>query len=372
MHDSETMLVRRRTPAWLPLLLALSAGLCHCKRVETEHGRDLEVARQQLQPALPPAADGKLRGKVTLDGSNTVAAVSRVMAAQFREGSPGVDVSVDVSGTGGGFKKLCAGEVDIADASRPINLRESQECRSRGVEYIELPVAFDALTVVVSANNSFVDCLSVGELDSMWKPAAEGHVRTWNQVRSSFPAQPLSLFGKDVESGTYDYFTLAIVGIEGSSRKDYAKSEDDAVTERGVAADPNALGYMGFAYYLANRAQLKPVAIDSGRGCVSPSAETVIDGTYQPLARPLFIYVSKVAAARDEVRAFTQFYLDPENAQHVSTVGFVPLPALSAQAAASRFRRGVMGSVLGGHGAVIGVRLDAFGDEEHLQNELVQ
>lgn len=263
-----------------------------------------------------PSATGPLSGNIKVDGSSTVLPLSKVIASAFHEKNPGVQVSVDVSGSGAGFKKLCAGQIDVADASRPINAAEGAECKTHRVEYIELPIAFDAISVVVSAKNTFVDCLTVGELKAMWEPAAEGRVKTWNQVRSTFPAQPLTLLGPGRASGTFDDFTLAIVGTESSGRNDYAASEDDTVIERGVAADPNALGYFGYAYYAANKDQLKAVGVDSGHGCVRPSEQTVVDATYQPLLRPLFIYVSATAAARPEVAEFTRFYLAPENTRN--------------------------------------------------------
>jgi phosphate transport system substrate-binding protein len=192
-----------------------------------------------------------------VDGSTTVFPLSKAMAEAFRESNPAVQFAIEFSGTGGGFKKFCAGQLDIAGASRPINSTESEQCKAQHVEYVEVPVAFDSLSVVVNAKNAFVDCLTVKELKAVWEPPAQGKMSQWNQIRASFPAQPLVLFGPGKASGTFDYFTLAIVGIEGSSREDYTKSEDDMVIEHGVAAEPNALGYFGYAYYQANRDQLK-------------------------------------------------------------------------------------------------------------------
>ena len=247
---------------------------------------------------MPPVAAGPLTGHVTIDGSATVLPVSNAMAEAFRKDNPGVQVAVESSGTGGGFKKFCAGQIDISDASRPINAAESQQCKDNHVEFIELPVAFDPLSVVVNAKNSFVDCLTVDELTRVWEPAAQGKITRWNQIRSSFPNQPLALVGPGTASGTFDYFTLAVVGTESSSRTDYAKSDDDAVLVKGVAADANALGYFGYAYYLANKDTVKAVAVDNGHGSVAPSAKTVLDTSYQPLSRPLFIYLSKSAPLR--------------------------------------------------------------------------
>jgi phosphate transport system substrate-binding protein len=318
--------------------------------------------------SLPACSDNKpagpLSGRITIDGSATVLPLSQAMVQAFHESNPTVEFGNEFSGTGGGFKKFCAGLVDLIGASRPIKSSEGEQCKAKRIEYIEVPVAFDRLAVVVNPKNSFVDCLTVNELKAMWEPTAEGKKTQWKQIRSSFPAQPLVLFGPGNDSGTFDYFTLAIVGTETSSRGDYTKNEDDRVIEHGVAGEPNALGYFGYAYYEANRDELKVVAVDSGHGCVTPSAQTVADGTYQPLSRPLFLYVSLAAAARPEVKAFTRFYLAPENTKYVTKVGYVPLPLTALTAQAARFEKGVTGSVLGGHGSVTGVPLTSFDDDE--------
>jgi phosphate transport system substrate-binding protein len=319
---------------------------------------------------------GVLSGHVTIDGSATVLPLSKAMAAAFRRSNPAVQFDVEFSGTGGGFKKFCSGGVDIEDASRPIRSDEVEACKAQHIGYIELPVAFDSLSVVVNPKNTFVDCLTAKELKAIWEPAAEGKMTQWNQVRAGFPAQPLKLFGPGKASGTFDYFTFAIVGTEGSSRSDYTKSEDDTVIEQGVEAEPNALGYFGYAYYQASKEQLKLVAVDNGQGCVRPSAQAVADGTYQPLTRPLFIYVNLSAAARPEVKAFTHFYLAPGSRQIVSDIGNMPLPAAALVTQAARFDQGVTGSALGGHGSVTGVQLDAFDqmekERDRVQSELVQ
>jgi phosphate transport system substrate-binding protein len=322
----------------------------------------------------PSAAGGSLSGRVTVDGSSTVFPLSKAMAEAFRDANPTVQFAIDFSGTGGGFKKFCAGQLDIADASRPIKAAESEQCKAQHIEYIEVPVAFDSLSVVVNAKNTFVDCLTVKELKAMWEPGAEGKVNKWQQIRASFPAQPLALFGPGKDSGTFDYFTLAVVGTESSGRDDYTKSEDDTVIERGVAADPNALGYFGYAYYQANKDQVKLVAVDNGHGCILPSAQTVADATYQPLSRPLFVYVNVAAAARPEVKAFIRFYLSPVSTKYVARVGYVPLPTTALVAQASRFEKGVTGSALGGHGSVTGVGLYSFDEDERerIRNALVR
>jgi phosphate transport system substrate-binding protein len=322
------------------------------------------------------SARGPLSGRITIDGSDTVLPLSKAMAEAFRASNPGVQFAIEFSGTGGGFKKFCAGQLDIADASRPINSAESAQCKAQHIEYIEVPVAFDSVTVAVNAKNTFVDCLTVKELKAVWEPAAEGKVSQWNQIRASFPAQPLALFGPGKASGTFDYFTFAVVGTEGGSRDDYAKSEDYTVVERGVAAEPNALGYFPYAYYEANKEHVKAVAVDNGQGCILPSAETVANGTYQPLSRPLFVYVNLTAAARPDVQAFTRFYLSTDSTKYVTKVGYVPLPTAALIREASRFMSGAKGSALGAHGSVTGVALNAFDEDEkerdRIRNALVQ
>jgi phosphate transport system substrate-binding protein len=226
---------------------------------------------------------------------------------------PGANVSVGTSGTGGGFEKFCTGETDISNASRPIKDEEKAACEKAGIEFTELRVATDALTVVVSKDNDTVECLTVDELKKMWEPAAEGKVTTWKQVRGDLPADKLELYGPGTDSGTFDYFTDEINGEEGASRSDYNASEDDNVLVKGVAGSKNALGYFGYTYFEENAGQLKAVQIDSGEGCVAPSAESAADGTYTPLARPLFIYVNNASYKdKPQVAAFVDFYVEKD------------------------------------------------------------
>ncbi|CAE6706001.1 PstS family phosphate ABC transporter substrate-binding protein [Nitrospira defluvii] len=312
-------------------------------------------------------------GAVSIDGSSTVYPLSKAMAEAFGKTNPGVKFQIEFSGTGGGFKRLCAGQIDIAGASRPINTIEIEECTARHIEYIELPVAFDTLSLVVNTKNTFADCLTVNELRRMWEPAAARTISTWRQIRPSFPADPLVLFSPGKDSGTFDYFTLAIVGSEGKSRGDVTMSEDDMVIQRGVAANPHAIGYLGHAYYQSNRETLKLVSVDNGHGCVAPSTQTVIDATYEPLSRPLFIYVNAAAAARPGIEAFTHFYLSPESEQYVSKAGYVPLPPAARAVQTARFEKEVKGSAFGGR-TVLGVSLNWFNvnEEERINAQLVQ
>ena len=317
-----------------------------------------------LSAAILAGCSGKQSGVISIDGSETVYPLSKAMADAFHQSNPDVQVTTRFSGTGGGFRKFCAGQADIQGASRAINAAEGAQCKANHVEYIELPIAFDSLTVVVNPKNTFVDCLTVQELKTIWEPGAEGKINNWQQVRGSFPSQPLALFGPGRDSGTFDYFTLAIVGRESSSRPDYAKSEDYTVVERGVESDPNALGYFGYAYYKANKDKLKIVAIDSGHGCVTPNAQTVANNTYQPLSRPLLLYVSVPASTRSEVKDFVRLYLSLGSAETVAKVGYVPLPAAALTLQNSRFEKGIAGSALGGHGSVIGALHDFFNQDE--------
>ncbi len=265
----------------------------------------------------------ELSGSVKVDGSSTVAPLSTAASELFGEEQPKVKVSVGTSGTGGGFEKFCNGETDISNASREIKDEETAACKAKGIEYSELIVANDALTVVVSKDNSFVDCLTVAQLKKMWEPKST--VKMWNQVDAKFPAEPIKLFGAGTDSGTFDYFTKEINGKEKASRTDYTASENDNVLVQGVSGDKNALGYFGYTYFEENASKLKAVKIDSGDGkCVEPSVATAQDGSYKPLSRPLFIYVAKKAYARPEVKAFVDYYVKNIDAV-VKEAKYVPL-----------------------------------------------
>jgi phosphate transport system substrate-binding protein len=271
-----------------------------------------------------PSDRSAARGGIQIDGSSTVHPLTEAIAEEFQKSS-GTTVAVGTSGTGGGFKKFCRGETDISNASRPISAKEIAACQEGKVEYIEIPIAYDALTVVVSPQNTWAQTLKIAELKQMWEPAAQGKIKTWNQIRPDFPNAPLNLFGAGTNSGTFDYFTEAIVGKAKSSRGDYTATEDDNVTVQGLLRDKNALGYFGYSYYAANKDKLRAVGIDNGKGIVLPSEQTVLNGTYTPLSRPLFIYVSKAALAKPEVKAFVSFYL--KNSEKLAReVSMLPLP----------------------------------------------
>ncbi len=306
------------------------------------------------------APGGGASGPATIrvGGSSTVYPITEAVAEAYQAAHRDRRVTVSVSGTGGGFKKFCAGELDITGASRPVKTSEVEACRAAGIDFIELPVAFDGIAVVVNPGNDWVDHLTPAELKTMWEPAAQEKVTRWSQVRAGWPDAPLHLFGPGVDSGTYDYFTEAIVGEEHSSRGDFTSSEDDNVLVTGVAGDVNALGFFGLAYYVENRDKLKavPIAPADGAPAVSPSAETVANGTYQPLSRPVFIYVARAAADRPEVAELVESYLSDEGAKLVAEVGYVGIPAETRALVQGRFHRKVTGSVFEG-GSKVGVKL---------------
>lgn len=251
---------------------------------------------------------GGLTGTVNGDGSSTVYLITEAVAEEFKTVNPNVDVTIGIGGTGGGFKKFCAGETDIQDASRPIKDEEKAACAASGVNHIALIVANDGLAVLANPKNTWAECLTTDELKRIWEPSSK--VKTWKDIRSSFPATSLKLFGPGTDSGTFDFFTKEINGEEGASRQDYTPSEDDAILVTGVAGDTGALGYFGFGYYAASKDKLKLISVDHGDGCVAPSDTTVRDGTYEPLSRPLFVYVNTASIARPEVTAFLDFYLE--------------------------------------------------------------
>ncbi len=286
---------------------------------------------------------------ITVDGSSTVYPITEAVAEEFQKVSGGVKVTVGISGTGGGFKKFCRGETQISDASRPIKASEVEACRAEGIKYIEIPVAFDGLAVMVNPKNDWVDHMTVNELKKLWEPEAQGKIMKWSDVRAGWPDEEVHLFGPGVDSGTYDYFTEAIVGKEHSSRGDFTASEDDNVLVQGIATDKFALGFFGLAYYEHNKDKLKLAAVDNenpddGAGPIAPSTETVENGTYKPLARPIFIYVSTKATENPVIQTFIKFYIE-HAPELVKEVGYIALPASVYQLALERFENRKFGSV---------------------------
>ncbi len=291
---------------------------------------------------------------VRIDGSSTVFPITEAVAEDFQKSVRGkVRVTVGISGTGGGFKKFCRGETDFSNASRPILKSEMDACKAAGVQYYELPVAYDALTVVMNPQNTWIKSLTPAELKRMWEPAAQGKIKTWKQVNPAWPDQPLKLFGPGADSGTFDYFTEAVNGKSKASRGDFTASEDDNVLVQGVARDVNALGYFGFAYYTENQDKLKavPIAPAPGKPGVSPSTETVENGTYQPLSRPIFVYVNARSLERPEVRQFLDFYM--KNADPlVREVKYVPLPQKAYRYNLEHIAKKQLGTKFGGENKV--------------------
>jgi phosphate transport system substrate-binding protein len=298
---------------------------------------------------------------VRIDGSSTVFPVTEAMAEEFQKATNGrVRVTVGISGTGGGFQKFCNDETDVSNASRPISPTEVKACLGKNINFVELPVAFDGLSVVTSPRNTFLDCIKKSELKKMWEPEAQGKITRWNQIRPEWPDQELKLFGAGTDSGTFDYFTDAINGREKASRGDYTASEDDNVLVQGVANDANALGYFGFAYYEENQDKLKLVGIDNetGGGCVKPSPQTINSGSYQPLSRPIFVYAKAASLDKPEVREFLRFYIDPKNATTlIDQVGYVPFGEQFYTQGLQRLNGRQQGTLFPG-GTRIGVKLE--------------
>ena len=330
---------------WAVVACAAVVSLAACGKQDSGSATDTQPTQSTLS------------GTIRVDGSSTVLPISEAVAEEFAKAHPKVQPTVGKSGTGGGFKKFANGEIDITGASRPIREEEDALCKKNGIEYIEIPVAYDAMAVVVNPQNTWCDSLTVAELKKIWEPAAQGKIVNWSQVRPGFPNERLVLFGAGTDSGTFDYFTAAIVGKEKASRGDYTGSEDDDVLVQGVSRTKGGLGYFGLAYYENNQDKLKLVAIDNGSGPVKPSRETVLNGTYQPLARPLFIYVSVKALERPEVAEFVRFYI--QNAGKLAEeVGYIGLPEKVYALVMERVERRITGSAFGAHGSQVGVKLE--------------
>jgi len=302
---------------------------------------------------------------VKVDGSSTVYPITEAVAEEFQKAKKNaIKVTVGISGTGGGFKKFCRGEIDIANASRPILKKEMEACKEAGIEYIELPVAFDALTVVANPKNAFLKEITVEQLKAIWEPAAQGKITKWNQVNPAWPDAPIKLFGAGSDSGTFDYFTEAIVGKAKSSRGDYTASEDDNVLVQGVSRDVNAIGYFGYAYYAENTGKLKalPIVEKAGKPGVLPSEATVINGTYQPLSRPIFIYINPKALEKPEVKEFVEFYM--KNASKLTKeVKYVPLSAKAYTTNMEHVEKKKKGTVFGGT-AEVGITIEELQKRE--------
>ena len=324
------------------------------------HALQMLVAAAAVSAAMIPMT-ASAQAVVKIDGSSTVFPVTEGVAEDFQKAKKNaIKVTVGISGTGGGFKKFCRNETDISNASRPILKKEMEDCKAAGIEYIELPVAFDALTVVMNPKNTFLKQITVDELKKIWEPSAQGKIMRWNQVNPAWPDAPIKLFGAGSDSGTFDYFTEAITGKAKASRGDYTASEDDNVLVQGVAQDVNAIGYFGYAYYAENQKRLKavPIVERPGKPAVEPSEATVLDGSYQPLARPIFIYVNMKSLAKPEVKEFIDYYM--KNASKIAKeVKYVPLPAKAYDVNQDHLAKGKKGTVFGGV-AEVGVTIEAL------------
>ncbi len=324
--------------------VTLAVALASCSDTKpTTPSASSPAATQTTAANTPAPATSKLSGNITVDGSSTVAPISKAVAEDFAKSNPGVKVPVGTSGTGGGFKKFCSGDIDIADASRPIKKAEAEICKKAGIDFVELPVAVDGLTVVVNKENTWAKCLTIPELKKMWEPDAEGKITSWDQVRPDFPKETIALFGAGADSGTFDYFTEAVNGKAKTIRKDYQPSEDDNIIVKGVQGGKGTMGFFGVSYYEENAKTLNAVEVDGGKGCVAPTTENINTGKYAPLSRPLFIYVSKKALARPEVKAFIDFYLTKDE-KLVKEVGYVPLPGDALTKVVARFKAETVGS----------------------------
>jgi phosphate transport system substrate-binding protein len=314
-----------------------------------------------------PAAGSTL---IALDGSSTVFPISEAVAEEFQKANPGIKVTVGISGTGGGFQKFCRAETDISDASRPISATEIEACGKAGIEYIELPIAYDGIAIAVNPKATWADKVTLAELKTMWHPDAQKKVLKWNQVRPGWPDKDLHLFGAGTDSGTYDYFTEAINGKAKASRGDFTSSEDDNVLVQGIANDEGALGFVPFAYYEGNKDKLKLLPVDDGKaengaGAIAPSTQTIADGTYQPLSRPVFIYISKKAVARPEVQKFVEYYI-ANAAKLVKEVNYVPLSDPIYKLVNDRYTKRMMGSAFSGVES-IGLTIDQLLAKESKQ-----
>ena len=311
--------------------------------------------------AADPGMYTALSGDISIDGSSTVFPITEAVAEEFGGLTDGkVRVVVGISGTGGGFKKFCDNETVISDASRPITQKEVDLCAAAGVEYIELPVAIDGVSVVVNPQNDFVDCLSVEQLNRIWSPESEGVVTHWNQVDPSWPSEEIKMYAPGVDSGTFDYFTQAINGDGGVSRGDFVASEDDNVLVQGVSGDRYSIGYFGYAYYVENKDKVKVVPIDGGNGCIAPTDEAINNGSYAPLSRPLFIYVRSDAAQEPHIAEFVRYYMSPDGQDLAASVGYIPFPQQVYDLGLSRLNSGATGTVFGGDDAFKGSVVDGL------------
>ncbi len=341
MKLSEKFLGHSTRLAYAGSILALTFSLAACGGGDTT-----TVEGTGTEPAGDTAATGEgVSGAIQIDGSSTVFPISEAMAEEFQIANPDTNVTVGVSGTGGGFKKFCTGATDISNASRRIGDDEIAACEAAGIEFIEVPIAYDGITLVTNQGNDFATCLTVDQLKTIWGPESEGTVTNWNQVDPSFPDTPLELFGPGTDSGTFDYLTEEINGESGASRGDYTASEDDNVIVNGVENSSGSLGYFGYAYFEENEGNLKALEVENEAGeCVAPSSETIADGSYNPLSRPIFVYVKKESYdTKPQVKAFADYHVEPVNGELIREVGYIPLPDDVLAESKARLDEGTLG-----------------------------
>ena len=358
-NSNTTTLVFRFTAVLALTIFATAALACSSTPAADNPGSGSGSSSQEGSSSTTAPATGasvdfaNLKGDITMDGSSTVYPISEAVAEEFGLLTDGdARITVGLSGSGGGFKKFCNGESDISNASRPIKQKEVDACLDAGIEYVEVPVAIDGLSVMTHPENTFIDCMTIAELHTLWGPDAEGVITKWSQVRTGWPDEDIRLYGPGVDSGTFDYFTEVVNGEAAASRGDYTASEDDNVLVQGIAGGRNSLGFFGYAYYAENSDKLKLVGIDGGSGCVTPSNATIEDGSYQPLARPLFVYVRKDALAEPHIAAFAKFHLSEAGGQTlVRDVGYLPYPSEVYELAQERLDRGLTGTLFGGDNA---------------------
>jgi len=329
----KSIVLKRIASLALGAVLIASAAACGAGKENGAGSTKGNAAENSMGSGATSTGDAsteKLRGKIVIDGSSTVYPITMAVAEEFKNEQPDVEVSVAMSGTGGGMKKFTAGEIDICNASRPIKQEEIDIAKANGIEYVELEVAYDGISVVVNKDNTWADSITVEELNKIW--AKDSTVRTWKDVNSSWPDEPIKLYGPGTDSGTFEFFTEAINKKAKESRIDFTPSEDDNVLVQGIAGDKNALGYFGFAYYEENADKLKVLKIDAGKGPIEPTFNTIKDKSYEPLSRPLFIYINKSKMAQPQVKEFINFYLDTAP-ELVKEVGYIPLESYNAEKA---------------------------------------
>ncbi len=346
----------------------LFLGLTACGGGEAETSASSSSSPSTISPTATPAeiAEQEAKNTVLADGSSVVFPLSDAMAQSFMSKNPGTRVIVGISHSGGGFKRFCIGDTDLVNASRPITEAEMQLCKKNGVQYVEVPIAYDGIVVVANRYNDWAECLTLEELGKIWSAESQGKFAEWKQVREEFPDTPLKLYGPDTESGTYDYFTAAVTGTQGKSRTDFGASEHDAVIAQGIDAEWGSLGFVSFNYYNKKKDALKLVKVDNGSGeCVEPNPTTIGNGTYSPLARPLFVYVNKNSLKEiGPVRDFVNYQIDASNKEKLTEAGYVPIPESILAEFRDRIEKGDTGSIFDG-GSAVGVKLaEKLSEEE--------